>query len=220
MQAWKLTTILALIFSLGTLVRAQEIRITFDSDQSDYGVYEITGTDTALSLTRSGGIVAANDFAELDGLSSETYFASGAELGTYTPFRIEIETSGGLATTDTSGLDIGGGGIDATESISLIFSHTVLITEFDLANIDTGTFAAVSVGGSILSLGDSTGDVHSGSYQLNAGQALTFSYAESNSADYDIQGLTLQIVPEASCYSLATGLVSLAFASFALRKRR
>ena len=148
---------------------AQEVRLTFDNSQSDFGAFEISGVDTALTLTRSGGAVASNDFSEMDGLSTQTYTATGALLNPYNPLGFTIQTGGGFASIDTSGFDVDGGGIDAGESVIFTFDRSIIITEFDFDNIGSPEFALVTIGGNIQTFGDTAGDTHSGSFSLDVG---------------------------------------------------
>jgi hypothetical protein len=207
------------ISALNMSVTAQTVRLTFDNDQSDYGAYEISGTETELNLTRAGGLIATNDFTELDGLTAETYWISGPPLSSYNPIEFSISTSGGSAKVDSTALDVGGGGIDTGESITFVFDRNIVISEFDFAEIGTAEFAAVTIAGSTQSFGTSSGDTHHGSFSLNQGQALRFDFAGSHGADYDIQGFTFAVVvPEPRSYATLAGSCALALAI--LRRRR
>jgi len=190
---------------------AQSVRLTFDPGQTDYGAFEVSGVDTALTLTRTGGAIAANDFAELDDLTSETYTATGALLNPYNPLDFTITTTGGVANLDSSAFDVGGSGIDDAESISFVFDRSIIITEFDFTNIGTSEFASVTIAGSTQLFGDSSGDSHTGSFSLNAGQSLIFGFAAADGADYDLQAFTFTVVPEPGTYALLAGICALGY---------
>jgi hypothetical protein len=214
-----LLALIAIVAAAHTSISAQTVRLTFDPGQIDYGAFETSGTDTELTLTRSGGSVATNDFSELDGLTAETYSINGASLGSASPVGFTISTTGGVANIDGTALDIAGSGIDSGESITFIFDTNILITEFDLAAIDLTQLAEITIGGSIQTFGDSVGDVHSGSFSLNAGQSLIFGFNETNGADYDIQAFTFTAVPEPNTYALLSGCCALGFAMLRRRKQ-
>ena len=196
----------------------QTVRLTFDNGQSDYGAYQATGAETELTLSRAGGTVAANDFAELDGLTSETYSVSGASLAPHAPVGFSISTTGGAAQIDSTSLDVDGGGIDSGESITFVFDRSIVIEEFDFAEIGTAEIASVTIAGSTHTFGNSSGDAHSGSFSLYEGQLLEFGFAAANGADYDLQGFTFTIVPEPQTYALLAGSCTLAFAMLRRRK--
>ena len=210
-----LTLITIAAFNLS--VSAQTVRLTFDLGQADFGAYEALGTDTELNLTRSGGTIATNDFSELNGLMAETYAISGGSLGPASPVGFTISTIGGSVIIDSTALDVNGGGIDNNESITFIFDTNILITEFDLAGIDSPQLAKITISGSIQTFGTSDNDVHSGSFSLAAGQSLIFGFNETNGGDYDIQAFTFAVVPEPRTYALLSGCCVLAVAM--LRRR-
>ena len=210
----------------GPSAAAQAVRLTFDSDQTDYGAYATSLGETQLLLSRSGGSVAANDFTELNGLSSESYSLSGAALAPHTAVGFSITATGGSdshpatrpARSDGTGLDVGGGGIDSGEAIRFIFDTRIEISEFDFAEIDNDEFAAVTIAGATHSFGSNDGDRHSGQFTLQAGQALEFNFAAIAAADYDLQGFSFNIVPEPRSYAALAGCAALAYT--ALRRRR
>jgi hypothetical protein len=196
----------------------QSVRLTFDNDQSDYGAFQATGAETELTLSRAGGTIAANDFAELDGLTSETYSISGESLAPHTPVGFSITTTGGSAKIDGTSLDVGGGGIDSGESITFVFDRSIVISEFDFVDIGAAEVAYVTIAGSTHTFGDSDGDAHSGHFILNQGQALEFALMEANGADYDLQGFTFAVVPEPQTYAVFAGSCALAWAMLRRRK--
>jgi hypothetical protein len=214
------TSLLALVSILGLSTSAQEVRLTFDTDQSDFGAFEISGTDTALTLSRNEGTIATNDFAELDELSSETYSMSGVLLGVFSPVGFTVTTSGGVANLDTGGFDVAGSGIGPGESITFIFDTNIEISEFDLANIDASEFAAITIAGSAQLFADSTNDVHTGSFSLTAGQSLVFGFADVNGAGYDIQAFTFNAVPEAGTCAILAGVSTLCFVILRRRNQK
>jgi hypothetical protein len=197
---------------------AQAVRLTFDPNQIDYGAFETTVAEIELTLERTGGSIASNDFAELDGIASDNYSIGGTSVTPHSPIGFSILTSGGAAKIDGTALDVGGGGIDSGESITFVFDTSIVISEFDFADIGASEFASVTIAGSTQTFGNSIGDSHSGNFSLNQGQALEFGFAAANGADYDVQGFTFTIVPEPQTYALLAGSIALAFAMLRRRK--
>jgi hypothetical protein len=203
----------AAVSSAAYVASAQNVTLGFDNNRGDYGAFETTGTDTALTIF---GPSASTDFSSMSGLSSGTYTISGAPLTS--AFSFTVTSSPSTLTLDTTGLDVASGGIDSGETITFIFSTDIILKEFDFSTIGTSETASVTVAGSTTNYdGSATNDAQTVNFSLSAGQALVFSNGGSNPIDYDLQSISFTVVPEPGTYALLSGLSALAF--IMLRRR-
>jgi hypothetical protein len=199
---------------------AQTLELDFDTSRSGYGIRETSGTDVQLSLAINGSPTAADNFDELDNLASATVAASGSALGGFSPFTFSMSASAGDdMDVQGDGIDVSGGGFDAGETLTFVFDTSVLLTGLDFEGIGPGETARVTIAGTVFDFGDNTGDSHLLSENLAAGNPLVFEYGGATPASYNLQGMTLSIVPEPSTYALATGLAALALLAVGKRKR-
>lgn len=215
----KIASVMIFAALVAGYVNGQDVRLTFDDDQSDFGAFETSGTLTELTLSRSGGTIATNDFTELDGLTSETYTVSGAELGALGPFSFTVAATGGSAFVDGTGLDVGGSGMDSGETLTFTFTRDITLTQFDLASMADSEFATVTVGGSAVNYdGSASGDAQDVTLSLDTGESLVFSFAATDGADYDIQGISFTVVPEPQTFALLAGFCGLTLVMLRRRK--
>ena len=192
---------------------APSVTLGFDNSRSDYGAFETTGVDTALAIS---GPSSSTDFSSFTGLSSATYTISGAPLTS--AFNFTATSSPSTFTLDGTGLDVGGGGIDSGESMKFKFTTDIILTEFDFSTLTATETATVSIAGIVINYdGNATNDAQSVSLRLSAGEELIFLYGGSNPADYDVQSISFEVVPEPGTYALLSGIFALGFVM--LRRR-
>ncbi|MEM8867563.1 MAG: hypothetical protein AAGC73_04785 [Verrucomicrobiota bacterium] len=200
------TTTLTTLLTLN--VSAQAVTFGFDNNRGNFGAvgYTISGTGTS--------------FQDADELETATFTVSGGSLSN--PFSFTMTADDTASTGDTleidgTGLDVDGAGIDTTELITFTFTTDILLTDFDFADIDDSTFAAVTIAGSLQTFGSNGTDSHAVNLALDAGQELVFLYAATDGINYDLQSLSFNVVPEPGAFALIGGIF--AFGFVALRRR-